>query len=234
MTKEAKNIIDRFFEQMKGATETLSELEARAAEVEEQEQKRNAAYADIAASEQQVEKLQQERRELMRFFQEADFEGDVQRKAKITKRRQAIDTEVKKLDREVERLHKGAENNEPNAGEVAELAASLDSLSFPNPYDVSEAFKRALWPHDGELSDRRRTAKGKLPSVEFEDYEQAKYGDEEYEKRQQAEERRRKEGSREAKRIKAIAAREAAIGQPRDERITSTERYSRLSDELDD
>lgn len=208
---EPKTIIQRYFDQTKEATETLSKLEQRAGEVEEQEQRRKAAYADIRDAETDIEQLQQERRELMRFWSEADFEADVQRKAKITKRRLAIDSEVKRLEKEIDRLHDVAEENESDAREVAELAVALDSVTFPNPYDFAEELKKSLWSQHRELSTRKRVARGGIPDVDDMLYEKAKYGEERYEARQRVRALELEEKAEKGRKIRDRNTREDAI-----------------------
>lgn len=219
---EAKKIIEQYFDHAQEATRTLSDLETRAQAIQEQGERRKAAYAEIRVNETNIEQLMQERRELLRFYQEADFEGEVSRKAQITKRRIAIDSEVKKIEKEVDRLHGVAGQNEPDPHDVAELAVALDSVSFPNPYDLAEELKRSLWPQDGELHKRKQATKNKLPSVDTSLYERTRYGDKEYESRQRMEALRREEQAEKGRKLRESIRREELIAAgPVDGRVST-------------
>lgn len=208
---EAKIIVQQYFDRMAEAAGTLSELEARAAEVKAQQERMDAAHEEIAANESTVEQLRQERRELMRFYQEADFEGDISRKAKITKRRIAIDAEVKRLGKEADRLHTVAEQNRPDAREAATLAVALDKLTYPDPFDFAEELKRSLRPEQGEMGNRTHEAKMNLPSYSLDDYERARLGDEGYESQKRLDAHKLEKAAEKGRKLRASIAREEAI-----------------------
>ena len=163
---EAKAIVEDFFGKLEEVDKTLEELQNRAKVLEDQQDRCDDAQSRMEALRDDIGKLQQERRELMRFWGEADFEGDVQRQAQITKRRKAIDRSIGEKEKEIQGLVSVVEENQPDAKEVAELSVALDLLQTPNPYDFAEGLKRALWPQHYELSGRVGDVQRMLPGVD--------------------------------------------------------------------